>query len=603
MGASDRHVGGVARAGRPSPGQPHYRLKMPEEARVGISLSGGGIRAAAFSLGALQSLRRSEVLDRVDTVSAVSGGNYIACAMAVSHRFSEPGAGDLWGHCSPEEQQLRSNLDYLAPGLLGKSWLVANVMYGFASNLFGLLVALGLPGFLAGYLVAIAGFEPVSIVEVIPATVSNGWLWQYVLLGIALFMITLACAGLGRRSSSRAIGSLAGLSGYLLLAVPVAAMFELGWRMASWTAVAMFGLLALTMSLTVDANRISLNGAYAAQLSRGFLSRRVDGAVTGIDPTKPLLPSEVLGAGSGDGAERFPSVVVCTTANLARFGTHPTAELFTVSALRCGSPWFGFHPTEELEARVRGGLMNVPGLMATSGAALSPSGGPSFRAAERTLLTIANLRTGMWFPAPRTPSRYEPSSTKRLRNIRSWLIRRWIQPGSLYVLREALGQFPRTGRFLYLTDGGHSENLGLIPLLEQKLSHVVVVDGTADPGGQDLARAISAARADLGVRVEIDPGPIRDGEAASVRGRILYPDGSVGEIFLLAVGLTPTSPWDLLELARRNPDFPGTSTVNQFFSRELFDAYRTLGEHAADSTNFHLPPIASSCDGRPRRQA
>jgi len=45
---------------------------------IGLGLSGGGIRAAAFHLGILQALARAKLLERVDFMSAVSGGSYIA---------------------------------------------------------------------------------------------------------------------------------------------------------------------------------------------------------------------------------------------------------------------------------------------------------------------------------------------------------------------------------------------------------------------------------------------------------------------------------------------------------------------------------------------
>jgi hypothetical protein len=45
---------------------------------VGLGLSGGGIRSATFNLGVLQGLFRIGVLEKVDYLSSVSGGGYIA---------------------------------------------------------------------------------------------------------------------------------------------------------------------------------------------------------------------------------------------------------------------------------------------------------------------------------------------------------------------------------------------------------------------------------------------------------------------------------------------------------------------------------------------
>src|SRR5688572_556275 len=44
---------------------------------VGLAISGGGIRSATFALGVLETLRRCNMLRRIDYLSTVSGGGYI----------------------------------------------------------------------------------------------------------------------------------------------------------------------------------------------------------------------------------------------------------------------------------------------------------------------------------------------------------------------------------------------------------------------------------------------------------------------------------------------------------------------------------------------
>ena len=48
---------------------------------IGLALSGGGIRSAAFNLGVLQALAHRDVLPRVDYLSTVSGGGYIGSCL------------------------------------------------------------------------------------------------------------------------------------------------------------------------------------------------------------------------------------------------------------------------------------------------------------------------------------------------------------------------------------------------------------------------------------------------------------------------------------------------------------------------------------------
>lgn len=56
---------------------------------IGVSLSGGGSRSAAFSLGILSGLSRVGVLDNTDVISSVSGGGYIASWYYLQHFYSD----------------------------------------------------------------------------------------------------------------------------------------------------------------------------------------------------------------------------------------------------------------------------------------------------------------------------------------------------------------------------------------------------------------------------------------------------------------------------------------------------------------------------------
>ena len=49
---------------------------------VGLALSGGGIRSAAFNMGVLQTLSHSGLLRRIDYLSTVSGGGYIGSCLS-----------------------------------------------------------------------------------------------------------------------------------------------------------------------------------------------------------------------------------------------------------------------------------------------------------------------------------------------------------------------------------------------------------------------------------------------------------------------------------------------------------------------------------------
>lgn len=57
--------------------------------KIGLCLSGGGYRAAAFHLGTMRYLNRIGVLEKVDYISTVSGGAIIGAAYSVEKNFKK----------------------------------------------------------------------------------------------------------------------------------------------------------------------------------------------------------------------------------------------------------------------------------------------------------------------------------------------------------------------------------------------------------------------------------------------------------------------------------------------------------------------------------
>lgn len=52
--------------------------------KIGIALSGGGYRAAAYHIGTLRALHRLGILDKVNVISSVSGGSITAAYYALN---------------------------------------------------------------------------------------------------------------------------------------------------------------------------------------------------------------------------------------------------------------------------------------------------------------------------------------------------------------------------------------------------------------------------------------------------------------------------------------------------------------------------------------
>src|SRR5689334_18558863 len=99
-----------------------------------ICCSGGGIRSAAYCLGALQRLDRSGLLAKVRWILGVSGGSYIASSRAlVAHNLPPGEQQHAHAPGSAEELNLRYNTHYIAPN-------AATVLVGVLSLLPGAMV-------------------------------------------------------------------------------------------------------------------------------------------------------------------------------------------------------------------------------------------------------------------------------------------------------------------------------------------------------------------------------------------------------------------------------------------------------------------------------
>lgn len=257
--------------------------------------------------------------------------------------------------------------------------------------------------------------------------------------------------------------------------------------------------------------------------------------------------------------------------------------------------------------------LTVPAAMAISGAAFSPLVG---RASARTrpvrvLLTVLNARLGVWLPNPygqppafvgraqqerdaydATPADRRTAGART--RLAAWeLLAHAVsiagKPGPYRLLREAFGRPTLYDRKLYVTDGGHYDNLGLVEALRRRPERVVVIDASNDAENSfgALADAIATARMDLGVEVSIDTARLRSSErgrapSAWTVGSARHADGLVTDVIYLKALLAGSLPADVEHYARQNPDFPRRSTGQQLYDEWDFEAYRELGHSLAD---------------------
>jgi hypothetical protein len=212
----------------------------------------------------------------------------------------------------------------------------------------------------------------------------------------------------------------------------------------------------------------------------------------------------------------------------------------------------------------------------------------------RFFLALANLRLGVWVPNPRRLDKF----------VGRGLVHQ-VTPRPQYFLREMLGRNHLDAPFLYITDGGHYENLGLVELLRRKCETIWCIDASGDRVDtfNTLGSALQLAQSELQVSIDINPvrdmvpeAPRSDGSSPQYvkypfcRGTIRYPDGKKGTLIFVKAGVPRNAPWSITSFARKNPKFPCDPTIDQLYDADRFDAYRELGRFSVEEAAKKWPP-------------
>lgn len=324
--------------------------------------------------------------------------------------------------------------------------------------------------------------------------------------------------------------------------------------------------------------------------------------VVELSNTDPGSPNGPLAAGDVAAPLRtWPKLLVCAAANVSDPGATPPGRQvtsFTFSAEEIGGPLVGGIATSEFEEVVgtsRKKLLRnctLPAAVAMSGAALSPSMGKATRPTLRFLLALGNIRLGVWLPNPRVVARQREA---RQRDRLSFHYRR---PRASYLIRELLGRNRIDAKYLYVTDGGHYENLGLVELLRRGCTRIYCFDASGGQDFKELGDAVALARTELDVEIQIDPtplsptGPDNIAEACAVKGSFTYSDSgrTSGTLIYARNVMTNVAPWDVKAFHRLDPSFPHDPTTDQLYTDQRFEAYRALGFGAGGHAVTLMPP-------------
>lgn len=258
------------------------------------------------------------------------------------------------------------------------------------------------------------------------------------------------------------------------------------------------------------------------------------------------------------------------------------AEPFTITPLHSGCFRVGYRDSREYGGAETGGI-SIGTAAAISGAAASSNMGYYTTSPILSLLlTFFNVRLGWWLGNPGPAGMF----TFKLRAPKYS-----VRP----VIDEALGFTDDKNKYVYLSDGGHFENLALYEMVLRRCHVVVVSDGAQDQDYRftDLGNAIRKIRIDLGIPIEFWNVPIRSGWLQQEQGmywaigRIRYKcidgdDAPDGLLLYIKPSVYGTEPRDVLEYKKSFPDFPHQTTADQFFDEPQFESYRVLGSHIMD---------------------
>ncbi len=434
-----------------------------------------------------------------------------------------------------------------------------------------------------------------------------------------------------------------------------------------WGVLAALAVMVFTRA-GVNVNRLSLHDVYRWRLADAFAVTRAAARETSPVRARMLFSkasaTRLSELRDGSGKPDEPRLVICGTVNINAAREVPRgqdgfciafdAEHVTLReerGLEKGSATALTSDYEALMGRRHCGLFDVS---AISGAAVSPLMGSATRQAYRILFTFANIRLGVWLPHPtlvhdarqlldkktvagddrrwtyrplllllwylrphplwdRRPNRNHWREARlwahvldlQVRNRRAgavWL--RVLQPTLGLLCAEAFGKLSFRSTWMYVTDGGHYDNLGLVEALRRGANRIVVLDASGDQVNtwSTLGSAIALARSDAGVQVTLNPTTMwTQGLAAGqvsrpwVSGTFTRPPhclSAKGRIWVCKLGWWDGAPWDVLAYAKGHSSFPTDGTLQQLYDVTEFDAYHQLGAaSAAGAVEQCDPPL------------
>ncbi|ABD89499.1 hypothetical protein [Rhodopseudomonas palustris] len=292
------------------------------------------------------------------------------------------------------------------------------------------------------------------------------------------------------------------------------------------------------------------------------------------------------------------------------------ADFFVFSKYSTGSQATGYAPTDRLEAAAA--ELDLATAMAISGAAASANMGSKTIRPLTPTLALLNIRLGYWLTNPAFFAAAGSGTAAGADVKSSWTP---THRTTRYLWSELSGRLYENSDEIYLTDGGHIENLGIYELLRRQCRLIIAVDAEADSAMHfpSLVTLQRYARIDLGIRIYLPWAPIQAATLGCMAvnagklpppppskephgphvaiGIIDYGGGEKGTLVYIKSSLSGDENDYVRDYARRHAQFPHEATGDQFFSEEQFEVYRALGFHIAHGLLCGADDVSVASDG------
>lgn len=501
-----------------------------------------------------------------------------------------------------------------------KKWATAAAVL-VAAGLGMLLLLAVLPWVLANTTPLLKGIASLLPAEGDKAEEGTTFLTFLTGLGVTGAVIRLAMKPLAKQAPR--LGGVLLAIGVILLGLLVALGAATGdpalFGHPGWVYLIVFSVFAVAYGF-LNAQRWALNRLYYGRLRHTFATTTKEAErARGGDETAGLYPiSRRDERAWSEYKAEGPEYIVCAAAHRKDNTTTGLPVVsFTFSQKEIGFNWTKLEegklkvldcriPSKKYVSATEPRYASVSAAVAMSGAAVTSAMGRHSMGSTNALLAALNIRLGLWMPNPVFLTK--PDAPKRPK-----------RPRLSYLIKEIFGRYDlENDPYVYVTDGGHWENLGLVELIRRRAKYIFCIDASGDEPGKfgTLREAIKLASLECDTRILIKLEDLRPdpdtglAKTNAVVGTICYPaDEESGEeklegrLFYVKAGITQESALEIRSFGERDKIFPRYSTGDQFLSEEQFVHLTKLGREATSSAIDQYRDVLKACERRTSNSA